>query len=198
MISSLTLPEDDFEKKFWGTCANTYGEETKQLLYMREMQFPEITTWNNGGYGWNFFGRSVLDIGGGPTSVLLKAENLSRGLIVDPGKYPDWVIARYKHAQLDYDCIPGEEVSHAHGTFDLALLYNCLQHVFDPGLVVHQARRVARQLCMFEWIEIPPHEGHPHMLTASKLQEWTGQRGFVQEFHGEYGCVGKAWILRYL
>jgi hypothetical protein len=31
----------------------------------------------------------ILDIGGGPTSLLLKTYNLKEGKIIDPLKYPD-------------------------------------------------------------------------------------------------------------
>jgi hypothetical protein len=48
-------------------------------------------------------GATVLDLGGGPVSMLLKAVNLSVGIVVDPGRYPEWIYARYEHAGVEYD-----------------------------------------------------------------------------------------------
>lgn len=81
--------------------------------------------------------------------------------------------------------------------FDIALLYNVLQHVEDPEKVIANARAISPrgELHMFEWIDIPPHEGHPHMLTEAMLSKATGRRGRVVELRGEYECTGRAWVV---
>lgn len=88
-----------FEEDFWGNRVNTYGEETKQLLYMREMGFPTGKTWRSS-FTWNMGGRTVVDIGGGPSSVLLKCNDLGRAVVVDPAVYPEWVKSRYLAANI--------------------------------------------------------------------------------------------------
>jgi len=60
----------DFEADWWGSCANTYGEESKQIVYARLMN---LSPQNLDGH-WPVYdidGGSVLDIGGGPSSMLL-------------------------------------------------------------------------------------------------------------------------------
>lgn len=187
---------DDLEARFWGNCASTYGEETKQRVYMREMGFPEVGDWRAGAFGWPAMGQSIVDIGGGPVSVLLKMFDRGHSLVVDPGEYPEWVTDRYFAAEIGYHHARGECWADPLGrTYDLALIYNCLQHTDDPEEVIATAREAAHELRMFEWINIPPHEGHPQMLTADALDTWTGRKGRIKQFDGEGGCFGAAYIL---
>jgi len=189
---------DDFEMSFWADCTRSFGEESKQILYMELMEIPRVETWRSP-LNYDFGGRSVIDIGGGPCSVLLKGENLKpRSVVVDPGNYPDWVLMRYGLSGIIWHKARGEDIdtNGGGGRFDLALIYNCLQHCSDPEKIIANARAVSGHLKIFEWIDIPPHEGHPHELKASDLERWTRQKGEVIELHGEYGCSGRAWVLR--
>ena len=196
------MDHSDFEKEFWST-PNYYGEETKQLLYMREMGFPLVRSWRSA-FNFDFGGRSVIDIGGGPVSVLLKRVDDGSSWVVDPIVLPEWAAKRYVEADVRYVEKPGETFPRLRSMrdedgklrqFDVALVYNCLQHVENPAKVIANARRVSKTLRMFEWIDVPPHDGHPYMLTQSMLEEATGQRGVVKTFYGEYECAGRAWIL---
>jgi hypothetical protein len=205
---------DDLEMRFWAGCGSTFGEESKQRVYLREMGFAEHHVWHAGGFAWDAGGRSIIDIGGGPVSVLLKMENriIQKCVVADPGDYPDWVVDRYYAAGIGFMPERGEDLEFADGDlvgyrvanatpticaggFDVALIYNCLQHVDSPEKIIANARALAKDLRMFEWIGIPAHEGHPHELSQEKLEGWTGRKGVVKEFRGENGCFGKAWIL---
>jgi hypothetical protein len=85
----------------------------------------------------------------------------------------------------------GEDI--AMDGWDEAWCYNVLQHVDDPALVVANARKAAKLVRLFEWIGIPPHEGHPHMLTGPLLREWLGTvKGDSAHFEGN-GCHGWAF-----
>jgi hypothetical protein len=189
---------DDLEKAFWGpACANTFGEELKQLKYMELMGFQRTPTWRTQ-YSFDMGGRSVIDIGGGPCSVLLKCENLGKNsYVVDPGEWPFWVRARYELAGIQLFCELGESFMQTASLdgFDLALIYNCLQHSEEPERVIDNARAVAKTLCMFEWIDIPPHPGHPHELKADLLNKWAGREGRIVELNGVNECTGRAWVL---
>lgn len=192
----MTDDHDDLEMRFWGDCTRSLGEELKQQVYAREMGFPLVSTWRSP-FNWDAQGRSVIDIGGGPVSMLLKMENLAVGTVVDPGDYPDWVRARYDAAGITLLSRAGEDLPQWMFVrkYALALIYNCLQHTSDPARIIANAHAVALELRMFEWIDIPPHPGHPQMLTAAALDEWAGRPGRVKQFDGENGCFGRAWIL---
>ena len=85
---------------------------------------------------------------------------------------------------------PGEEIEGY--TFDEAWIYNCLQHVRDPKLVIDRAAELAGQVRIFEWIDIETYPGHPQMLTATGLDTWIGDEGFVTTLN-ENGAVGRAY-----
>lgn len=181
-----------FESSFWGDCCNTHEEETKHSLYAKLMGLQ----WSGSGqklgnYGWDVGGKRILDIGGGPTSMLLRALNLKSGSVSDPLSFPTWVMARYQQRGIQLVQESGEDLNCV--GYDEVWIYNVLQHAIDPQRVIQNARRAAPLLRMFEWIDLPPYEGHPHMLTAEKLNQWTASTGYVCDLKGENGCWGKSW-----
>lgn len=184
----------DFEARWWGGCVNTYGEETKQLVYARHMG---LRFRDRGGPGpeCDMIGRSVVDIGGGPCSLLLKTFGLKRGLVIDPCPYPDWVADRYEAARIEYHRSGGETPfvrGPGSNRFNEAWIYNVLQHVEDPERVISNARHGARLIRIFEWVNVPAHLGHPHELTREKLDEWLGGKGTTATINSG-GAVGVAY-----
>jgi len=178
-----------WEREWWGGCFNTLGEEMKQLTYAKKMGFQFFHD-GKSPYNIDMEGKSVLDIGGGPVSLLLKCVNV-RGTVIDPCEYPDWVMRRYEAAGIRYITARGEDVEFSH-LFDCALIYNTLQHTDDPELIIRNAKKSAQVIRIFEWIDIPPCAGHPHMLTEEKLNEWLGGDGKV-EWIDENTATGKCY-----
>jgi hypothetical protein len=186
-LSATRSDHDDFEQWFWGTCTNTLGEELKQVEYGRLMGM-ELKT-EDGGQWRKYYdaqGRSIIDVGGGPVSMLLKVMNWSGRLsVVDPGIYPDWVRTRYDCASIDYYVEPAETFQTDY-IYDEALSYNVLQHVSDPLAVVRTMQRSARLIRFFDWIEYPPELGHPNELHADELDQWFGAEGSVGRITGDF------------
>lgn len=184
--------EDDqeFERSWWGDCSNTFTEETKQLTYGYKMGLQCYSS--NGKWPcYNLDGKSVLDIGGGPVSILLKCENRGRSRVLDPCPYPYWVRTRYFDAQIEYIRLRGE-VLNTKESWDEVWIYNVLQHTEDPELIIQNAMSAASVVRIFEWIDIPPHEGHPHELKEEDLNKWLGGEGLT-EWLDENGCHGRAY-----
>jgi hypothetical protein len=173
-----------FEAAYWGDCTNTFDEEQKHYVYARCMGLERKH------FSFDVHSKRILDIGGGPVSMLLKCINLREGKVCDPLSYPDWVYERYKIKGITAAVIMGEDISEA--GWDEVWIYNVLQHAADPRRVIANACTAAPILRIFEWIDIPPHEGHPHMLTKPSLTEWLGQPGQVDDFK-ESGCFGRAF-----
>ena len=189
-----------FESDFWGSCCNTFQEEQKQLVYAQLMGIrwvtggPKLDEW-----GFDTKGLSILDIGGGPVSMLLKGVGLKSGIVVDPLTFPEWVIDRYWSKNITYLDEKAErmfEIAPRYARwkegFDECWIYNVLQHVDDPALVIRNARSAAKLIRIFEWIDIPAYGGHPQELTKDKLEEWLGGKGETQYLSRD-GCQGRCF-----
>jgi hypothetical protein len=179
------------EANWWGTCGSTFHEEQKQLVYAPRMGLrPNWSCAHPPEF--DLMDRSVVDIGGGPASLLIKCINKGRAVVADPSTFPEWVTARYEACGIEYWRMEGESPSLSGYTFDEAWIYNVLQHVVDPEKVISNARGVASMLRIFEWIDIPAYEGHPHVLTKEKLDEWIDGDGYTVQLNTD-GAVGRAY-----
>lgn len=164
--------EQAFEQHWWDDCRNTFAEQAKHVTYARRMG---LVPFNDGGR-WPLLeghGQAILDVGGGPVSMLLEVRNLGRGVVVDPCAYPAWTMDRYIVSGIEVRRMAAEDYQ-PDQVFDEAWCYNVLQHTHDPGAIVAMMRRAARTIRMFEWVEFPPSPGHPHELHADTLREWLG------------------------
>jgi len=189
-MTSVEQTAQQWEAAWWGTCQNTFGEEAKQLTYAQLMGLsnePRDGRWPV----YDLNGYSVVDLGGGPSSLLLKTVG-GWGVVVDPCPYPDWVAARYEAAGIFYRVEEAEGFTWENGKLSEAWIYNCLQHVVDPEQVIASARRNAHVLRIFEWLEMGVSDGHPHSLHADDLNNWIGRDGQVG-YVNENGAVGLAY-----
>jgi hypothetical protein len=174
-----------FEMDFWGDCTNTFGEDQKHYVYGNLMGLT-------GSYfSYDTQDKRILDIGGGPTSMLLKTYGLKEGKVCDPIVYPQWTKDRYAMKNISVQVIGGEEVDET--GWDEVWIYNVLQHTVDPQKIIDNALKSAKVLRLFEWIDIPAHDGHPHELTQANLESWIGQPGNVTELTGQNNCFGKCF-----
>lgn len=182
---------DSYEMSFWGTVANTFHEEQKQIAYAPRMGLRPI--WDCAHPPtFDLEGRSVIDIGGGPVSLLLKCINGGRRVVADPAPWPNWVRQRYEECGIEFWSMEGESDSITGYSFDEAWIYNVLQHVHDPAAVIANARSISGTIRIFEWIGIDPYPGHPHRLDKETLGEWLDGAGFTANLN-ENGCVGAAF-----
>lgn len=177
------------ELSYWNehcrNCVNTFDEEQKHYVYGPRMGLPLYY------YDFNVNGASVLDVGGGPVSMLLKCYQLRRGKVIDPlaADWPDWVKARYTCVNIEMEPCMGEDMNES--GWDEVWVYNCLQHVRDPELVLLNCKKAGKLVRIFEWIS-PAYDGHAHSLTQGFFEKILGS-GSVAEF-SERGCSGKAFF----
>ena len=180
-----------WESGWWGNCVNTLTEDLKQMTYSRLMGLEFVN--HDGHLVIDLGGSTVIDIGGGPTSMFLKCVNFSYAIVVDPCDYPQWTEQRYESAKIEVLKLPGEQIDKQIKSInDEVWIYNCLQHTIDPQKIINNAKKIGKVLRIFEWIDEPTNAGHPHMLTEAKLNEWIGQSGTVIEL-AENECFGKAY-----
>jgi hypothetical protein len=166
----MNSEEYKFESEYWGNCVNTLDEDIKHFLYASVMGIPRVTP-----YSLSIGGRRILDIGGGPSSMLLQVSDHGGSKVIDPIEWPSWTIDRYKSHNIEFEQLTGEEINET--GWDEVWIYNCLQHTIDPGKIIENAKKAAPVLRIFEWLDIPAHDGHPQELTKNLLDEWIGQSG---------------------
>jgi hypothetical protein len=180
-----------WEQDWHGLCLNTYGEEMKQLLYAEKMGL-RLHHDGRSPYNIDVKGATVADIGCGPSSLMLKTVNLKYGEAVDPIKFPDWVIARYSAANILFTNLPGERWL-SDKKFDEAWIYNCLQHTEDPEKIIDNAKRSAKIVRLFEWIDTAVNIGHLHSLKRDQLDKWLDGEGKVETLGGAANCYGTCY-----
>jgi glycosyltransferase involved in cell wall biosynthesis len=181
-------PKLIWEERWWGDCTDTSGEEEKQKVYAKYMG---LTLNEQNKFIVNGVEKiKVIDIGGGPVSMMLKTPQLLEGKVYDPSTYPDWTIKRYKQHNITYVKLGGEQVNEE--GYDEVWIYNCLQHTEDPALIIENAKRAGKILRIFEWIDMPEEVGHPQVLTQDNLELWIGQKGNVK-YINENGANGKCF-----
>jgi hypothetical protein len=186
--------EQHFESDWWGNCLNTYQEETKQIVYAKRMGLKAEMV--DGKYPvYDLKKVSVLDIGGGPVSMLLKCINKGKVAVIDPCDYPYWVDTRYKKAEILYEKRKGEDLllGRTDQIIDEIWIYNVLQHVDNPKLIIENAKKVSKIIRIFEWIDTWVSPGHPHVLKEKTLNEWLGGVGKVEQLN-ESGCHGNSYF----
>jgi len=160
------------EAEFWGNCLNlhTWHEFVKQEMYGREMSL--VADYGDGSGEFDVLGKSVLDIGGGPVSMTLRCYNASHLVVADPIKWPASVFRRYRGYGIQFVRVAGEDLPRSLGLFEEVWIYNVLQHVDDPMVVMSRAKEHLTddgKLRIFEWINIPADDCHPHVLTPELL-----------------------------
>jgi len=182
-----------WEKKWHGNCVNSFNEEKKQFVYAEKIGLKMIGN-RKTPYTFDLQNISILDLGGGPYSLLLKCENFSKAIVVDPLEYPKWVEERYKSAGIEYIKTPAENISFYPNkeSFDEVWMYNVLQHTISPADIVKNAKKYGKIIRIFEWINTGTNEGHLHNLTEKNLDKWLGGKGKTEHID-KNGCRGDCY-----
>lgn len=182
--------EQDWERLWHGNCINSYNEEQKQFVYSKKLGL-KLSPNDKTLYNFDLNNKSILDIGGGPYSLLLKCTNFSKATVADPCEYPSWVYERYKAGNIESLLVSGEELD-INYIYDEAWIYNVLQHVINPQQIIKNALKHCKVLRIFEWIENGITKGHPNNLHEYELNTWLKGYGKVEQLN-ETGCVGLSY-----
>jgi glycosyltransferase involved in cell wall biosynthesis len=156
-----------FEKSWWLKNPDRWaGEKTKQEFYAEKMRFPicEDPVLRDLGAQYDFGADArILDVGCGPFSLMLRS-HLGTGVAVDPIDYGPELELAYLKRGLQRVIGPAEKLDYHDEPFDEGWCYNCLQHVMDPSVILKKLTDNCRRVRIYEWLNIPAHEGHPHEL----------------------------------
>lgn len=167
---------NDWESEWWSDCTNTFIEETKHLKVMKRIGLNASV--RNAHLWYDLQGKSILDLGGGVVSILLKCENRGANCsVVDPilSKAPNWVIERYNTARIATIGVPAEEYAFekVSGVFNEVWLYNVLQHTQDPAKILKGIKSLSPiTIRIHEWLNTLPHKGHPQTITKEMIDKY--------------------------
>ena len=180
-----------FESDWWGLEPNERWcqEVEKQHRYARLMGLPDDLDLGEP--------TTVLDIGCGPTSMLLRSDRHGAPAVgVDPLSVSQNTRQRYKAAGVTFLNHKAEEFDSSEwAIFAEAWIYNVLQHTEDPAAILEEVSKAARLVRIFEWLNMPASQGHPQTLTegifAEAFKGWDRvkwETGALAEgnLHGEY------------
>lgn len=160
------------ELAFWNSPGAELGEQLKQLTYAKYLKLDFFHD-GNSPYVIDKTGLNILDVGGGPVSLLLKT-NANDKVVVDPCNYQDWVYDRYvAHGVMLYD-YSGEKFLRKKfkDYFDEIWMYNVLQHTEDPERIfknIHKALKKGGCFRFLDWIDTPTNIAHPISLDYQGL-----------------------------
>lgn len=140
-------------------------------------------------------GKSVVDVGCGPFSLLLRTR-AATAVAVDPLDFGADLEAAYHRSGIQRVQAAGEAFK-AEQVFDEGWMYNCLQHVRSPAEVLANLARHAKTVRLFEWLHIPKSDGHLHVLTEETFADafpeaqwrrvqWDVGTMETPELHGDY------------
>lgn len=180
-----------WESGWWGDCTNTFWEETKQMTYARLMGLePEFDNETGRLPTYDLHQATVLDIGAGPVSLLLKCKN-GKMCGYDPCYYPAWVYHRYGAAHITFFKKKAEDIPD-NWIVDEVWIYNVLTHVENPKIIIDKALRISKIVRLFEWLNTPVCNGHLQTLNQKQMDEWLKGTGKVQPLN-ENGCTGLSY-----
>lgn len=184
-----------WELDWHGDCVNSFHEEEKQFVYAEKMGLEKVST-PKSPHNFDLKGKTILDIGSGAYSILLKCLNIGKdSMAVDPlmDKFPEWVIGRYNALGVLAITCAGEEIDKKiNKTFDEVWIYNVLEHTYNPKKLLDNALELGKVLRIFEWLETRANVGHPQTLYEDKLNEWLSGTGRVESIK-RGGAQGKAY-----
>lgn len=104
-------------------------------------------------------GKTIVEIGCGPYPVTSACVNIN-AILIEPLDYELEVRVKQTAEDVEFN---GDE----------AWLFNVLQHVRDPELIVEKCKRLP-VVRFFEPIDYPTSLCHPHTFTLKDFQRWFG------------------------
>jgi 2-polyprenyl-3-methyl-5-hydroxy-6-metoxy-1,4-benzoquinol methylase len=178
----------EWEKTSWGNDPDLNHDEAKKQIKYANLLGIDIP------YDAN--GKSIIDFGCGPISLLLRTSNFSEAVGLEPLNYGEVVSNRYSQHGIKILQIPLEDYV-KEKVYDEAWLYNVLEHVIDPIKCLENVKNSAKKIRIFEWIDIPPSPGHPHTITKEMFIETLNLKNDEWKIISlnESGLVGQAILV---
>lgn len=183
-----------WEKEWWKSEGRTILETSSELS--KQNVYADILGLKIEDNFIDLKNKSVIDLGCGPVSLLLRSKNFSFAYAVEPNDYGDVVNKKYieKNINLIKSPIENLKKEQLKEKFDELWMYNVLEHVISPKECLEKILELCpSKIRIFEWLDIPPHQGHPFLLTEElfvKNLNLTTEEYEINNINKD-GCVGK-------
>lgn len=177
MVSSRWNRAQIVEKKFWINSQKRWSNQNPNSYWRGILA-----------HGFNlesgfFEGKSVLEVGCGPTGVIFELDNTKFRVGLEPMDLDDLVSDTIKRSIVRKGI--GENMPFEDGSFDIVISFNALDHSSDPVKVVQEVCRVLKQdgeLLLWVYILRKKYvalrgllnrfdKPHPHHFTREDLTE---------------------------
>lgn len=135
----------------------------------------------------NLEGKSIIEIGPGRIASLLFCENYSKSYIIEPTEY-DGIDHLYEGLDLSIIQKTAEEWDFE--KVDEVWLFNLLQHVQDPDLLIKKCKESAKVIRYFEPLDLPTDNEHPFTFNLEDFKGYFGDSVKIYESIGEPGFHG--------
>jgi len=132
-------------------------------------------------------GKKIMEIGPGRISGLLFCENYSKSYIIEPTEYED-IDYLYEGKNLEIIKKTVEETDLPE--VDEVWIFNLLQHVQNPDLLVSKCKEVSKIIRFFEPIDLPTNLEHPFTFSKNDFITYFGscvtdyEPSGIPGFHG--------------
>ena len=188
----------DAEQKTWNK--DTWTEDRDWYDYYRNQaieRYGSILGVSNN----DLQHKSILDIGGGCTSMLPYFTNFSYALIVDPLGIDESVMSLYVENNISVQRSRAEDFldNYSGVLFDEVWIYNVLQHVLEPEKILRKLYKVTRKLRIGEPLEVPTDTHHPYRLTRDWMIDIIKEisiGGYFRETQFDYLYFGGEFDLK--
>lgn len=125
------------EKKFWHSTRDYWSAQNPARYWQGILC-----------HGFNidyrfFAGKSVLEIGCGPTGIIFELDNAQTRVGLEPMDLGDLISDEKKKLIVKKGI--GEEIPYPDNSFDIVLSFNALDHAIDPSKVLREIHRVLRE-----------------------------------------------------
>lgn len=119
----------------------------------------------------DYSGKLITEIGCGPYPALSFCSG-ARGIVYEPLHF-DTLEELAREQMIVWFQRPFEDTPYPIMS-DEVWIFNCLQHVRDPELVVNKAKSIAPVIRFFEPVDYPTCVYHPHTFSQQDFERWFG------------------------
>lgn len=135
----------------------------------------------------NLDGKSIVEIGPGRIAGLLFCHNYSKSYIIEPTDYED-IDHLYQSKDLEIIKETTEECEFP--KVDEVWIFNLMQHVQDPDLLIRKCKENSKIIRFFEPIDLPVNNEHPFSFSKKDFEDYFGscvsdyEPSGIPGFHG--------------